>query len=257
MKRILATLAGLSMLAGAASAANLRLFFSTDDPIDVGHNPLPVPAANGAMNVAAQTSNALASPSELASSSNAALTPAGGRLHLWGTGDLGDPDPNVWNGIGVRIGITGGAGVGITAGGGLNVTSPTTLRRWETGSDFNPTGSPARYNFIAVTRAGLNLPPLGDGWDNGSNAVYLGYIDLSGNTGATAAEVRLSVDDAGISRQGGDVNVDRVFFGFGDAGLRGDAFGQSSTGADATVAAVPEPASMLLVGLAALALRRR
>ncbi|MBL8877932.1 MAG: PEP-CTERM sorting domain-containing protein [Phycisphaerales bacterium] len=245
------------MLAGAASAANLRLFFSAGDPVGPGHNPLPVPAANGAMNVAAQAAVPLLTPGELGSSTNPALTPAGGRLHLWGTGDLGDPDPNVWNGIGVRIAISGGAGVGITAGGGLNVTGPTTARRWETGSDFNPTGSPARYNFIAVTRAGLQLPALTDGWGNNDNAVYLGYIDLSGNTGATAAEVRLVVDDAGISRQSGDVTTDRVFFGFGDDGLRGDAFGQSSTVADATVAAVPEPASMLLVGLAALALRRR
>lgn len=257
MKRILATLAGLSMLAGAASAADLRLFFSTDNPVGGGHPALPAPGSNGAMNVAAAAGNNLLTPGELGSQTNPALAAAGGRLHLWGTGTLGDPDPNVWNGIGVQIAITGGAGVGITAGGGLNVTSPTTFRRWETGSDFDPTGSPARFNFIAVTRAGLNLPPLGDGWDNGDNAVYLGYIDLSGNTGATNAEIRLTVDAAGISRQGGDVANDRVFFGFGDAGLRGDAFGQGSSVADATVTAVPEPASMLLVGLAALALRRR
>lgn len=256
MKRILATLVGLSMLAGAASAANLRLFFSADNPVGGGHNPLPAPAGNGAMNVAAQAGNPLLTPSELGSQSNASLPQGGGRLHLWGTGDQGDPDPNVWNGIGVRIQIAGGAGVSITGGGGLNVTSPTTLRRWETGSDFNPVGD-SRYNFIAVTRAGLNLPALDDGWDNGSNAVYLGYIDLSANTGATNAEVRLVVDNAGISRQGGNVNEDLIFFGFGDPGLRGDAFGQASRDADAIVAPIPEPASMLLVGLAALALRRR
>lgn len=256
MKRILATLVGLSMLAGAASAANLRLFFSPDNPVGGGHNPLPAPAGNGAMNVAAQAGNPLLSPSELGSQTNPTLPAAGGRLHIWGTGDLGDPDPNVWNGIGIRIQISGGAGVVITGGGGLNVTSPTTLRRWETGSDFNPVGD-SRYNFIAVTRAGLNLPPLDDGWDNGSNAVYMGYIDLSGNTGTEAAEVRFVVDTAGITRQGGSPNVDRVFFGWGDPALRGDNFLQASRDADAFVAPIPEPASMLLVGLAALALRRR
>lgn len=238
-----------ALTAAAASAANLRIFLSASEPVGNGHPALPSPDGNGAMNVAAASGNPLLSPDEL----NTQVNPDGGllgsRMHIWATGDLGDPDPNVWNGIAFQIQINGSAQ--IVGGGGLNVTSPTIFRRWETGSDLNPLGTPARFNFIAVTRAGLNLPPLGDGWDNGANAVYLGYLDFGPGDG----ELFLSVDAAGISRQGGGPDTDRVFFGWGDEPLRGDDFGQISRVPDAVFTPEPASAFLLLCGFAVL--RRR
>lgn len=195
--------------AGVSNAADLRLFFSANDPVGGGHAPLPNPASNGAINVTATPGIPLLSPPELATQTIAELPSAGGRLHLWGTGSLGITDPYVWNGIGVRVAIEGSAQV--VAGGGLNVVAPPSSRRWETGSDFNPTGSPVRWNFISVTRAGLQLPTADDGWDNGFDAVYLGYIDLIGNSGYS--RIFMSEDDAGISRQGGSP-TDNVYFGW-------------------------------------------
>ncbi|MGE0480738.1 MAG: hypothetical protein AB7Q17_09725 [Phycisphaerae bacterium] len=242
MKKFLIVLAGLALTTGAANAADLRLFFSSDDPFaGTGRTPPTLPG-----NVAGAAGMALNSPTV----SNPVLTNAGGRLHMWGTGTLGDPDPNVWNGVAINIVIAGPAT--ITGGGGLNITSPTLLRRWETGSDLTP----PTFNFIAVTRAGLQLPPIGDGFDDGADSVYLGYVDVIGG-GAGASELRFQVGNAGISRSGGDVNTDMVFFGADNQGLRGDAFGQTSTEADATIQAIPEPAGLLLLGLAGLALRRR
>ncbi|MBL8877930.1 MAG: PEP-CTERM sorting domain-containing protein [Phycisphaerales bacterium] len=189
----------------------------------------------------------LLSPPELALQAIPYLPVDGGRLHLWGTGSLGTPDPFVWNGIGIRVAIEGPGQV--TAGGGLNVTSPVSARRWETGSDFDPTGSPARWNFISVTRAGLQLPARNDGWDNGLDAVYLGYIDLAGNGGYS--QIFLSEDDAGISRQGGSPTEDHVYFGWGNEPRDFPPYWLP----DAVI--VPEPASALLLAASGLVLARR
>ena len=54
-----------------------------------------------------------------------------------------------------------------------------------------------------------------------------------------------------IRRQGS------IFFGFGDAPLLDNAVGQISDVPDFICNCIPEPASMLLIGLAGLFLRRR
>lgn len=239
-----------------ASAADLRLFFSTQDPVGGGHPALPIIVAPGPLNVAAAAGNSLLTPPELSSGQNPVVTEEGTQLHLWATGTLGDSDPHIWNGIGIRIEIDGPAT--LSFGGGLNVISPTTFRRWESGSDFNPmadfpSGAPANFNFVAVTRQGLSLPPLNDGWDNGENAVYLGYLNFDSNAGRS--EIRLAVDNSGISRQGGDVENDQVYFGFGDEPLRGNDFGQSSRLADAII--LPEPTSIGLALIVTMSIVRR
>lgn len=244
MKRILFGL--LLVPAAAASAADLRLFFSVDDPVGPGHAPLPAPASGGVMSAAASPGMPLLSPSELSTQAIPQLPATGGRLHLWGTGSLGDPDPYVWNGIGIQVTFSGAAQV--SAGGGLNVTSPTSFQRWETGSDFNPVGTPSRWNFIAVTRSGLQLPAMNDGWDNGSDAVYLGYIDLVGD--GQRNEVYLSADSAGISRQGGNSHDDHVYFGW----LPDNDFPPYQS-PEAII--VPEPASLFALFAGGLFIKRR
>jgi hypothetical protein len=62
------------------------------------------------------------------------------------------------------------------------------------------------------------------------------------------------VGTGGIARQGGDVDSDLIYFGAAD-GMRGDAFAQFPT--VPLLTCIPEPASLLLLGLAGLVLRRR
>lgn len=236
--------------------ADIRLFFSAHDPIGVGHNPFPIIIAPGPTNVPAQSGNPLLSPPELVTHENPILGDGAFRLHLWVTGTLGDPDPYVWNEIAIRLQIDGPAEIAF--GSGLNVTSPTPMRRWDSDSDMNPmpnspAGAPANLHFTAVARQGSQLPPLSDGWDNGSTAVYLGWFDFFSH--GARSELRLAIDNGGISRRNGDVNTDQIYFGWGDDALPGDAIGEASRLPDAMI--VPEPVGAAILAGASLLLARR
>lgn len=275
MKKFLAIFAGATMLAGAASAANLRLYFSLDNPIPAGHAALPAPnATTNALNVARVIGFPLNVPGEKGTATNPCYelatgqTSATARFHLWAKPDFGPdndgdgiPDTNRWNGIALGIQISGGGSLSNWAG--LNVNTPSAARRWQTNSDFD--GRDGGVNFVGVTTTGAQGPALGDGWDTGEgydvdgdgvvdgNAdIYLGYIEVTGGFGT---EVRLTVGSAGITREGGTPADDSVNFGWGDAAVRGNQFGSASVDADACI--TPEPASLVLLGLGALALRRR
>lgn len=270
MKKFLAIFAGATMLAGAASAANLRLYFSLDNPIPGGHTALPAPnGTTNALNVTRAIGARLNVPGEKGTATNPCYelapgqTSATARFHLWAkpeidpTDDDGDGLPdntNRWNGIALGIQISGGGSLSDWAG--LNVSAPSAARRWQTNSDFD--GRDGGVNFVGVTTTGAQGPALDDGWDtgpglgDGNGDIYLGYVDVTGGYGT---EVRLTVGSAGITREGGSPATDDINFGWGDGAVRGNQFGSASVDADACI--TPEPASLVLLGLGALALRRR
>ncbi|MBL8877931.1 MAG: hypothetical protein JNG88_02330 [Phycisphaerales bacterium] len=248
------SVAGFVLVIEAAScpayAADLRLFFSLDDAMGDGHPIMPGPSAeNGVIEVPACSGVPMHTPSELHTHAIPDGGAGGSRLYFWGTGELGDPDPNIWNGIGIRFAIEGTAQV--VGGGSLNVISPPSSLRWDTASDFDPRGTPSRVNLIATTRVGLQLPAFVDGWGNNDNAVFLGYLEIGPGMGSMYFEV----DEAGISRRNGNQESDRVFFGWGDDPVSGRGAGRRSALPDAVF--TPEPAGVFVLTCGLLAFARR
>jgi len=143
--------------------------------------------------------------------------------------------PDIWNGInmGWDQDVTGGFMYNPSWG------APIT-RRWETSSDFNPVPDDL-INLVAVVAAGLGEP-----------ADPLHYFDAANNRGhyvlgelsfSTPAEVRMFAGGGGITRKGGGTR-EIVIFGRGGPN-------------DPDLYVVPEPTGLLLLGIAAVALRRR
>jgi hypothetical protein len=94
--------------------------------------------------------------------------------------------------------------------------------------------------------------------DDGSafGTTLLGYVDID-NIGALNSDAAVKLGSSSSGSAGVTVsNADFVYFGFGDAGTTNKK-DRTSANADAFVRAVPEPASLALLGLGALALRRR
>jgi hypothetical protein len=241
MKKFLGVALG-ALLVSTASANDLTIWFS---PQDIGVNPV---VGTGTSNDVGQVLPDPGTPINPVVDGSSTV-----RLHIWGTAPR--TPASTWNGIALDIQIDGPAT--IVGGGGLNVVSvdDPTLYRWELGSDLDLPS----LNFVSITGRGLKSPPdTLTGWtDRGGataddDSTYLGYVDFLANGGTSS--VYFAVGQAGITRQGG-TTADNVFFGAGDAALHGNQFGQRSAVADATI--TPEPASLLLLGLAGLALRRR
>lgn len=259
MKRFVAVVAGLALLAAPASAA-LRLFFSTQGAFSnqVVNDVSAAPAGPGAV------SNPVA--------------PNHSILYLWAQ-MLPGPTSQKWNGIAFDIQVNGGI-VEDRRFYNYTVVDPDfgdiLFRRWQGVNEGAGVGTPL---LVGANLAGVNA---GEGVSNSLNAslyddqseigpsnagtasarrnitngksVLLGWIQVAATS--PEAQVFLRVGTGGITREGAPT-PQPIYFGAGDegAGLTGASFLQSSPLADATV--VPEPASLALLALAAFALRRR
>lgn len=203
-------------------------------------------------------------PQPVPEQTNPLLPSFGGRLYLWGQ-TLNGSAGVVWNGLGLSVELDGPAQIVDWDLFGLLGADPNHANpQWDNGGDLvnrwtNVTlgqtaadGGVRGMNMVAVGvngEYGVRGTPRDDGFitdDVLRGHVLLGYFDF---VGSGYTEIYLSVGNAGISRRSGNVTNDRVFFGFGDEGLRGDDFGPSRL-PDAYL--IPEPATALLLGLLAL-----
>lgn len=204
------------------------------------------------------------------------VTPGTYTMGVWANvgyqADTGNMD--AWNGISMEV--VGDAGVSITGAAMNNFdqrVSPGTAYRWESSSDF---GHGNGWYLVSVTRFGLGglwTPAWGmgmgstDWWsytDGGAggigpgsvNRYWLGNITLSCTDTHGLHNVYFQIGTGGIARSGGSVTGDWIYFGEDDhTGAHGNQFGWTSPLPDFTF--TPEPASLILLSLAGLFLRRR
>ncbi|MCH8807803.1 MAG: hypothetical protein IH986_17195 [Planctomycetes bacterium] len=189
------------------------------------------------------------------------IDPAGGthRLFVWGQ-VLGAETPQKYISVGYNAVTTKGAQV--TGASTWNYTN--ILTRWSVAMGGQLGGGTLRNVRLAGYGPGFFGVADNQGpgnfdlqYDPATKSTVIGWIDVQG-----VGEIFLQVGDIGIIRTNifGNPNVtwDDVYLGFGDenAGLMGNSFDMGSPIAEATIV-VPEPAGLLLLGLAGLAIRRR
>ncbi len=130
------------------------------------------------------------------------------------------------------------------------------LPSWNPGSDFSFVGD--NYAAVAaITEQGLGGPLDIPDIDNGGRGYYLiGELTIDCLDPFEATDLYLTVGASGIARAGAVPGEDDIYFGFGDDPVASDATGVRTALPEAIIA-VPEPASLLLLALVGLALRRR
>jgi hypothetical protein len=189
-------------------------------------------------------------------------------LGLWATPafDWASP-PDIWQGININVITTGDVTVDNVAMNNFNhgsLFSP--AYRWESSSDF---GTDNHFYLVGVSTFGIGgmLPdPYGSPSDDlcyvdgpegsGFLRYWMGNVTLSGAD--AGGDVFLQIGMGGIARRGGVVTTDLIYFGRdGDAPLLGDDFMAMTATPEFHFNAIPEPASLILLSLAGLFLRRR
>ena len=240
MKRLLCVLSGVAMLVGPALAQDsaFRLYLS-EQGVE-GNTPLG--------GITPMQDNPRI------------IDPAGGthRLYVWGQ-VIGAETPQQY--ISVGYNVVGTGGVAVTDASTWNYSN--ILYRW-TVTNVGQLGGGSLQNVrLAAAPVGFfgvadNAGPgnFDQQYDPATTSSVLGWIEVQG-----LGEVFLQIGAVGIIRTNtiGNPGVtwDDVYLGFGDenAGLLGNSFDISSPIAEAKI--VPEPAGLLLLGLAGLAIRRR
>ncbi len=272
MKRTLCVLVGLTMCAGMAGAGeattgDIDIFFATSDTIQFMQPQAPVVDLGA---------------------------PAGtARLYIWANIDINDFA--TWNGMGLEFVPTGG--LTVTGGELYNpnmadeppvepLWQQYAKYRWQNGAvggsrPLNPipmTGD-GYLNASAVSGGWLTnlgaLPAYGDfglGENNGDELAWSNHDDNAGDitwtgsyllghvdvdvTDADTAGLNFAVSPAWITQQGDADPWATVAFGLNDP-IDGRVHHNIAPNAIADATFVPEPASLLLLALGALAIRRR
>jgi len=271
MRKALVAAVALSMLAAVAGASELRVFLSTGNALNASSipggltptNPQISPGTDTVVYLWGQrvTSNTWTGLS-LSTVGAGGATVTGLQLYNPNMGTL--PDPNAGE-----------------------IWSDTEKYRWQNGAisagDPNfPDGAPpnltinadASGTVIASAVSGSWLIFLGAATPGTDKQGFTGTVATTGNTnryyllgqmhvtGPLGGSVKLAVGSGWITTSGGLPSTDTVDFGFGDPAIRSQGVinNVSATGfvsdlADLTI--TPEPASLVLLALAGLALRRR
>lgn len=227
MKKLVAAFVCLGLLAGMATAqSNIQLFFSESntDPGAAAGNPI-VDATGG---------------------------PVTQTLYLW---SAFNPATDIWNGLGLFVETTGDVVADMGSTYQVSYFSGA-FSRWQTSpaQPYNPEWAMGArglgHNAAAVTSQGLNNP-FDAALKTPAGFLLVGEITFTGQNG----DIFLGVGDGKITRRDGNPGADTVTFGAGDPPVIANVPGTVSASFDAQF--IPEPASLLLLGLAGLALRRR
>ena len=227
MRKLLIVMAVLAFVAMPANAA-LRLFF--DDPAGGGDPDIDNPYIMGPV--------------------------AGYALDLWAE-SINYTTQEHWNSVAFNINGTPGVTVDSYT---IHNTNIFGTNRWQSTVYNGPAlPDPYAYDFrLFYVSAGFGVTDQygSIGFDPEYRVTPSGYaIRLATMTFSGAGDVFIEVGLGGIVLSGQPVQS--VYMGVGDedAGLMGDSFDMTGYLADATF--TPEPASLLLLGLGALVLRRR
>jgi hypothetical protein len=266
MKKFLVLVAGVAMFAAPAVYGQerpLRLFYSSAGL----SNPANTNSAAGD-----PTADLGVNPVRSANPGEAV------RLYVWAQiAPPGTPNNVTYNGVSFtnNLTIAGGGAATISGFNFWNYTNGDLgngAGRWQNFSQ-SAAGSTNNIAFAgAAVTAGIgvtnsNAANTNDGQHrrfatNGTtriDATLLGWVEVTGTAAGQSLELRFAVGQSGIAQSGDTNGPNRVYMGWGDEASAplGNGFGASTPGADAIINVIPEPASLMLLGLAGLALRRR
>ncbi len=188
---------------------------------------------------------------------NPELGPGGGRLYIYG-----EFQRDYQHILSPNFDITIDGGI-ITEAWNYNGPGQDTLsggKRWDAAGPnpaMNPGGRTVSFTAANLTQLGFKNREYYDLFDvqhdntRDFGETMLGYVDVKSDPGVEAT-VWITVGEGGFAVLGGP---GLIAFGYGDDSVRAGDPGVRTEIADATV--VPEPGSVMLLGLGVLALRRR
>ncbi len=294
MRKVLCVLTLLGIVTAASADISIRIWLSSQAPPGVWrptYGPF-TPYATGSNDAGAYDVHrnyvSSTNPGDVATPKflpdNMALTPeapvfaAPGDntpLYIWAAfdGHYADADPLLLpNGLGWAPAGTKVNGMNITlvASPGLAIapvwyqiaTGTTTAYRWESTSDM--TGNVvtlAGVNAAGFQNSSLPLDRLQSNLDDNTTGYGAGAILLGALKATGAGTIQVGLEYNGISIASTADPIPAVFFpGVEAAGIVAGTVPQGTAprvGHDANATFIPEPASLLLIGLGALILRRR